>query len=113
MPLAQNNFKTITKVIPTSPTEVYTAPIGYSSVILLAQAANIGTDVHTVSMSHKRTSGGVTVVTEIVKDLPIDPKDTASLLIGKLVLEQSDKLVISANDSTNLKFIASILETLN
>jgi len=113
MPLAQNNFQTVTKVIPTSPVGIYTAPVGYTGVVLLAQAANVGSETYTVSMSHQRTTAGVAVTTEVVKDLPIESSDSASLLTGKLVLEQSDSLVISASNSTNVKFLASILETLN
>ena len=113
MPLAQNNFQTVTQVIPTSPVGIYTAPIGYTGVVLLAQAANVGSETYTVSMSHERTTAGVAVTTEVVKDLPIESSDSASLLTGKLVLEQSDSLVISASNSTNVKFLASILETLN
>ncbi len=40
-------------------------------------------------------------------------KDTANLLAGKLVLESGDRLVLSGSNNVNLKFIASILETLN
>lgn len=113
MPLALNVFKTITKVAPTSPVGIYTAPTGYTGVVLLAQAANIDSNTHTVSFSHQRTISGIAVTTEILKDFPISANDTANLLPGKLVLESSDVLVLSANDGSNIKFIASILETLN
>jgi hypothetical protein len=49
----------------------------------------------------------------MLKEFPIAGSDTANLLSGKLVLESGDKLVLSGSDNTNLKFIASILETLN
>ena len=113
MALALNVFRTVTKIAPTNPVGIYTAPTGYTGVVLLAQAANVGDATYTVSMSHQRTTAGVAVTTEVVKDLPIESSDSASLLTGKLVLEQSDSLVISASNSTNLKFLASILETLN
>jgi len=67
MALALNVFKTITQVAPTSPVGIYTASVGYSGVVLLAQAANVGGDTQTVSLSHKRDS----VTTEIIKTLPI------------------------------------------
>jgi hypothetical protein len=113
MPLALNVFKTITKVAPTNPVGIYTAPTGYTGVVLLAQAANVDSGTHTVSFSHKRTVAGIAVTTEILKDFPISGNDTANLLPGKLVLESSDVLVLSASDGSNIKFIASILETLN
>jgi len=115
MALALNVFQTITSVVPSSPVGIYTAPTGYTGVVLLAQATNIGNDTHTVSFSHKRTpkTTGIAVTTEILKDFPIGGSDTANLLPGKLVLESGDVLVISASNASNVKFIGSILETLN
>ena len=113
MALALNVFQTVTKVAPTSPVGIYTAPVGYTGVVLLAQAANIGSQTHTVSLSHERSVTGVAVTTEIIKNLPIESSDTANLLAGKLVLETGDILVLSADNGSNVKFIGSILETLN
>lgn len=113
MALALNVFKTITKIAPTNPVGIYTAPVGYSGVILLAQAANIGNNTQSISLSHKRPNVGIAVTTEIVKNLPISTNDSVSLLSGKLILESGDALVLSASNSTDIKFIASILETLN
>ena len=113
MALALNIFKTITAVVSTSPTAVYTAPVGYTGVVLLAQVANIGASSYDVSLSHQRSVVGVAVTTEMLKQYPISANDTANLLAGKLVLESGDVLILSASDSTNIKFIGSILETLN
>ena len=108
MALALNVFKTITQVAPTSPVGIYTASVGYSGVVLLAQAANVGSDTQTVSLSHKRDS----VTTEIVKTLPVEASDTANLLPGKLVSEAGDIIQLSASNATDIKFLGSILETL-
>lgn len=113
MALALNVFKTVTKVAQTSPVGIYTAPVGYTGVVLLAQIANISNQTHQVSFSHQRKVAGIAVTTEILKDFSIPANDTANLLSGKLVLESGDILVLSASNSTNLKFIGSILETLN
>lgn len=113
MPLPLNVYQTITHVVGLNTVGIYTAPTGYSGVVLLAQAANVGDNTQTVSFSHKRTSAGIAVTTEIVKDLPIPANDSANLLFGKLILETGDVLQIRADDATNVKFIASILETLN
>ena len=113
MPLPLNVYQTITQVVGVNTVGVYTAPVGYSGIILLAQAANIGSDTHTVSFSHKRTTAGIAVTTEIVKDLPVPANDSTNLLFGKLILETGDTLQIRADDASNVKFIASILETLN
>lgn len=113
MALALNVFKTVTKIAPTSAVGIYTAPVGYTGVVLLAQATNIDSSTYTLSFSHQRTIAGVAVTTEIVKNFSIPGNDTANLLSGKLVLESGDSLVLSANNGTSLKFIGSILETLN
>lgn len=113
MALALNVFQTVTSVVNTSPTEVYTAPVGYTGVVLLAQVTNIGTASYDVSLSHQRTVAGIAVTTELLKQYPIAANDSANLLSGKLVLESGDKLVLFGNNGTNLKFISSILETLN
>ena len=113
MALALNVFKTVTKVVPTNAVGIYTAPVGYTGVVLLAQATNVDSNTYTVSFSHQRTISGVAVTTEIVKNFSIPGNDTANLLGGKLVLETGDSLVLSASNGTNIKFIGSILETLN
>jgi len=112
MALALNIFKTVTQVVPTSSVGIYTAPVGYAGVVLLAQVANTGSQTETVTFSHQRSISGIAVTTEIVKDFPIPANDTASFLNGKLVLESNDILVISGSSSSDLKFTGSILETL-
>ncbi len=109
MALALNVFQTVTSVVSTSPVEVYTAPVGYTGVVLLAQVANIGASSYDVTLVHRRSSTD----TEMLKNYPISANDSANLLTGKLVLESGDKLVLSGSNGSNLKFIASILETLN
>ena len=109
MALALNAYKTITSIATTSPVGIYTSPNGYSGIVLLAQVANVGSETYEVTVSHKRS----TTSTEIVKDFPISANDTASIIQGKLVLEPGDSLVLSGNNAVNLKFIGSLLETLN
>ena len=113
MALPLNVFKTVTRVATTSPVGIYTAPVGYTGVILLAQVANVDSNTHTISFSHRRTTAGIAVTTEIVKQFPVQGYDSVSLVQGKLTLESGDSLVLSASNSSNIKFIGSILETLN
>jgi len=115
MALALNIFKTVTNVATTSPVGIYTAPVGYTGVVLLAQATNVGSNTQTVSLFHQRTNKrtGIAVTTELIKLFPISSSDSANLLSGKLVLESSDVLKLSASNNTDIKFVSSILETLN
>jgi hypothetical protein len=109
MALALNVFRTVTSVVGVASTTIYTAPVGYTGVVLLAQVTNIGSTSQDISFTHRRSNTD----TEILKEFPISGNDTANLLAGKLVLESGDKLVLSGSSETDLKFIASILETLN
>ena len=114
MALPLNIFKTITKLVSTNPVGIYTAPVGYSGVILLAQCTNVGANSQDITFSHQRTNNvGTISTTRILKNFPIPANDTANLLPGKLVLETNDVLLISGSNSTDLEFIVSILETLN
>ena len=113
MALALNVYKTITNVIPTSSVGIYTAPVGYTGIVLLAQISNIGSDTQTVTVSHQRSVAGTAVTTEIVNEFPVPANDAVSILNGKLALEPNDIIKISGSTSTDLKFIGSVLETLN
>jgi hypothetical protein len=105
--LPLNNFRTIVSVVDTDETIVYTCPLGFKAVFLMAQVTNIGTQNHTVTFLHTR---GITD-TEIVYDYTVPPKDTLNLLTGKLVLETNESIKIVGSNASNLKFLASILET--
>jgi hypothetical protein len=107
--LPLNVFKTVNVVANTSATEIYTAPVGYTGVVLMAQAANVDSISHDVTFSHKRSS----TVTELTKSTPIPGNDALAMVTGRLVLEAGDKLVLSASDGTNVKVTISLLETLN
>ena len=108
MALALNVFKTVTQIAPTNPVGIYTAPVGYTGVVLLAQAANISSSTYTISFYHQRTISGIAVTTEIVKNFPISGNDTATLLSGKLILQSGDALVLSASDPNNIKFMVMV-----
>lgn len=106
---AVNAFQTVTQTVGTSQVVVYTAPVGYTGVVLLAQCTNQGTSTHTMTLEFFR--GGA--YTPLISGVPIPPNDTVNLLAGKLVLETGDSLVTSASAGTDLKFLTSILETSN
>lgn len=109
MALALNVFRTITSVATPTPVGIYTAPVGYSAVVLLAQAANVTGNTYNVTLSHKRSS----TTTELVKDIAIPGNDSLSLITGRLVLQQNDSLILSASGSNGIKLTVSLLETLS
>ena len=109
MALPLNVFKTVNHIAPLSPVGIYTAPTGYTGVVLMAQATNIDSTAHDVTFSHKRDS----TTTELVKESPISGNDALSLVTGRLVLESGDSIELSASNASNVKVTVSILETLN
>lgn len=104
-----NVFKTITETVGISTVVIYTAPVAYTGVILLAQATNIGDLTETISFGYRRNG----VDTPITEGLSIPSNDTANLLTGKLVVETNNSLTLVGSSATNLKLICSILETSN
>ena len=106
---AVNVFKTITHVVGLTTVGIYTAPVGYTGVVLLSQVTNTDLSTQTVSFSHRRNETD----TEIIKNLAIPAGDTANLLSGKLVIETGDSLTVVGSTASGLKFLSSILETSN
>jgi hypothetical protein len=113
MALALNVFKTVTNTVQQSEQEIYTAPVGYTGVVLLAQVTNTHPSSQTINLTHRRRISGLDYDTEMLLDYPIPSSDTLNLLSGKLVLESGDKLVVNCSINNYLKLVISILETLN
>jgi len=104
-----NSFKTVTAVLTTDLLDVYTAPTGVSSIVLMAQIANIGDVVATATFVHNNNF----VNTELISDYAIPPNDASSALTGKLVLETGQKIRASGSINNQLKLTLSILESAN
>ena len=109
MTLALNKFQTETLEVTTSNQTAYTAPTGYTAIVLYAHVTNITTSAATFTMTHVRSS----TTTEIIKDASVPPADAYVPLDGKLVLETSDYIKIQGSANSSLKLILSILETAN
>tara|TARA_R100000664_G_C2690320_1_gene94702 strand:+ start:218 stop:550 length:333 start_codon:yes stop_codon:yes gene_type:complete len=107
--LALNKFQTYTLDVTTGDQTVYTAPTGYTAIVLYAHISNIASNDATVTMSHVRSS----TVTELIKGGNVPVNDALVPLSGKLVLETSDYIQISASANSTLKCVLSILETAN
>ena len=109
-----------------STSTVYTAPIGVTSIILMAQVANISTQTQYCNFIHHRNrpilrdsqgAGEQAGNTDsyLVKNFAIPAGDSAAVLTGKLIIEQLDS-IRAYNDSgntTSLQLVLSVLETAN
>lgn len=120
-----NTFKTKTAILNTNTTAtIYTAPIGVTTIMLMAQIANISTQTQTVTFAHHRNlpvlpdsqgngAQAPNVTTEMVREFEIPPNDAGSVLQGKMVIESLDSVRAYASDDNVLKVTMSILETAN
>ena len=107
--LALNRFQTETAILTTGDQTIYTAPAGYTGIVLYAHITNYGSSNTTVTVKHVRSS----TETEIIKDATVLVNDAYIPLDGKLVLETNDSIKASAGANTTLKIILSVLETAN
>lgn len=109
MALPLNVYKTLTGIASTSPETIYTAPVGYTGVVLLGQVANIGGTTEKVLFSYVKP----TETNELIPNSPVPSEDVIKLLTGKLFVLSGESLELSGTNGTNLKYTFSILETLD
>jgi len=124
-----NTFKTKTKMLPayslsTQTVTAYVTPIGVTSIILMAQVANISTVTQTVSFIHFRKrpvlqdaqgngyQAGNTP-SFLVKNFAIPAGDAGTVLSGKLIIESLDSIQAYSSTTGTCQLTLSILETAN
>ena len=107
--MAVNIFKNVTANLTTTGDSVYTTPLGYSGILLMAQLSN--TTGNTVDASMFVNKGGN--LTSLVTNFAIPSNDAAGALTGKLVLEPGQSLFASAAANASIQLTLSILESQN
>ena len=108
MALPLNIYQKVVGVVSTSPEIIYTAPIGYTGVVLMGQVANLSVNTEEILFSYVDEN-----TTEIVPNSPVSSNDVIKLFNGKLLVLSGDSLQLSGSNATDLKYTFSILETLN
>jgi hypothetical protein len=120
-----NTFKTKTATLTTSTSAtVYTAPVGTTAIILMAQIANIGTSTEYVSFVHHRNRvvladaqgngyQAPNVDTYLVQGYSVPANDAAVPLAGKLIIEELDSIRCYGSNTQTLQLTLSILESAN
>jgi len=123
--LPLNKFLTKTTVLSTSSTAtVYTAPIGVTSIILMAQISNLTTQTQSFTFIHHRNrpiladaqgNGAQPANTDsiLVKDFEIPAADAGTPLVGKMIVESLDSVRCYASNTSSLQLVLSVLETAN
>jgi hypothetical protein len=118
-----NKFKSLFRNdLSTTRVPVYVAQNDRATILLNCQATNITNNNQTISMyvsSWTEGNNPVSNVYEIVKDLPVPPKDARSLVTGRLVLrgidttlQKPDVLLLEAS-SPGVVVSIGILEAVN
>jgi hypothetical protein len=106
---ALNVFKTVTANLTTTMTTVYTAPLGYSTVVLMAQVTNIDTvSTAEISANVVRTGGS----TSLIKNAKVPVGDAITVVTGRLVIEENDSFAIAATANNVSQLTLSVLESL-
>ena len=106
-----NVFKTVTATLSDVDAVLYTAPTGFTGIILMAQVANVTASSAQVTFSHFKTQGGIQ--TELIKDFALAGNDAINAVTGKLILEDGDSVKGFASANDTLKITLSVLESLN
>ena len=105
---ALNIFKTVTANLTTVTTSVYSTPLGYATVVLMAQVANTGNS--TIQIAAELFRSGNT--TALVQGISVPASDAIGLLTGRLIMNFGDSLDVYSSDNTSGQLTLSILETL-
>jgi hypothetical protein len=105
-----NSFKTTTYNLTNDYEIIYAAPAGVTTVVLMAQVANID-PANTIYASATLVRNSNT--TSIIKNAAVPINDAVSLLSGKLIIQSGDSFYAKSNANGNSQLILSYLETAN
>lgn len=112
-----NAFKNIAAKLSVSEQLMYETPEGVSTIILSAMCSNYTTsDVNVTFKIQKTVDVGGTPTTlqyYIIPDITVPSKDVLSVISGRLVLEQGDRIYAMAASANSIDFIMSANEAAN
>ena len=108
MPAALNNFRTTLENLTTSTANVYTPPIGYSTVVLMAQVSNTGNSTVQISAGVNRSNN----YTSLINLASVPVNDAITVLTGRLILNFGDTLQFTSSANNSSQLVLSYLETL-
>jgi hypothetical protein len=88
MPAALNNFRTTLVDLTTTTGNVYTPPVGYATVVLMAQVSNTGNSTVQITAGVNRTGN----TTLLINQASVPVNDAITVLTGRLILNFGDTL---------------------
>jgi len=107
--LPLNSFKTKAVELTTNTETIYTTPEGVTTIVLGAQATNIGSIPVSVRFTLVKNATDFIML----KDFEIPVNDAAEVTTGKLVIESGASITASAGTNASVNLVLSILETSN
>lgn len=107
--LPLNSFKTKAVELTTDTQTIYTTPEGVTTIVLGAQATNIGNAPVSVKFTLVKNATNFIML----KDFEIPVHDAAEVTTGKLVIETGASITASAGANGSVNLVLSILETSN
>jgi hypothetical protein len=108
MPAALNNFRTTLEDLTTTTANVYTPPVGYSTVVLMAQVSNTGNSTVQISAGVNRSNN----YTSLINLASVPVNDAITVLTGRLILNFGDTLQFASSANNSSQLVLSYLETL-
>lgn len=107
--LPLNSFKTLAFELTTSTQTIYETPENITTIVLGAQATNIGSVPVSVRFTLVKNATNFVML----KDFEIPVNDAAEATTGKLVIETGSSVTASAGADNSVNLVLSILETSN
>lgn len=108
--MALNRFENVRHSVTETTETIYTAPAGFSAIVILAQATNVETNTSSITMS---IEGDDSTVTYLAYESDIPSNDSSGLLTGKLVLKSGQSLSVFGSQNNAIQLVLSILESEN
>jgi hypothetical protein len=114
----------MTRVLTTTTSTIYVAPVGVTSIILMAQISNISTQTTGVSLIHHRNipvqqnaqgnnAQPGNTDSYLIDQFALPANDAANVLSGKLIIEALDSVKAWSSTPNSAQLVMSILESSN
>ncbi len=106
-----NVFRSLTHSVQDSSTVAYTAPEGYTGIILSTQVANASDTTYWLSLTIQDSASAP--ANELLSQFDIPGRDAVSATTGKTVVTTGQILKMQSSGQNKLKATIGILESLN
>jgi hypothetical protein len=107
--MPNNSFKSVNTVITTVNEVIYTAPPGFTTIVINAQLANTSELDVNCTFSYVESSSGSE--TNLIRDFRVRGNQSQSAIMGRLVINENDSIKCRSNIDAPIRLSLSLLET--